>query len=135
MKTVIGLRASWHESKYYEMTQKTGFIKKMMKRTKTLLTVNRVRYGTKPLRYAGGLQQISVHIIGKVYVILYIYAISRLYFLEEFRIFWYFPVVPSGTMLPYATRKQKRGKKENQRNVSLPALHLIYIRIYYVGLP
>ena len=56
----------------------------------------------------------------------------RLYFPEELRIFCYFPVQPSGTTLPYATRTQKRKAKETSY---LPDLHLIYIRISYLGLP
>ena len=46
-----------------------------------------------------------------------LYYRSRFYFPEEFRIFRYFPVVPSGTTFPYATRKRKRSKKERQSNV------------------
>ena len=59
---------------------------------------------------------------------------SRLYFTEKFRILRYFPVLPSGTTFPYATKKWKSNEKECQRNVSPPALYLIYIRISYVDL-
>ena len=42
---------------------------------------------------------------------------SRLNFPDEFCIFRYFYVLPSGTTFPYATRKRKRNEKEGQRNV------------------
>ena len=52
--------------------------------------------------------------------------------MEEFRIFRYFPVVPSGTMVPYATRKRKRNKKLCERSVvstsSTADLHTYFLR-------
>ena len=51
---------------------------------------------------------------------------------EEFRIFWYFTVIPIGTTLPYATRKRKNNEKERQRNVisasATDDLHTYFLR-------
>ena len=44
---------------------------------------------------------------------------TRFYFTEEFFIFWYFPVVPSGTTLPYATSKRKKVSKRNTKGMCL----------------
>ena len=52
---------------------------------------------------------------------------SRLYFSEELRIFRYFPVVPSGTTLPYAIRKRKVTPKECVSTSSTDDLHTYFL--------
>ena len=63
---------------------------------------------------------------------IYLKCHTRLYFPEEFPIFCYFPVVPSGTMLHYSTRKMKRNEEERQRNVistsATADLHMYFLR-------
>ena len=49
-------------------------------------------------------------------------------------IFLYFPVVPSGTMFRYSTRKRKMNKKERQKNVvstgATADIHTYFLRRY-----
>ena len=66
--------------------------------------------------------------------IVFISYLTRLYFPEEFRIFRYFPVVPSRTTFPYATRKRERSKNNAKLISYLPAINLIYTRVSYIGL-
>ena len=75
-----------------------------------------------------GDNRISWFMFHKIYCILIVFSGE---IPEEFRILWYFPVVLSGTTLPYATIERKMNEKECQRNV-VSTSATAYLHTYFL---